>query len=114
MITQGVIGVDYGTSLVLDALHTKDAISVYSDVYVKLQRLFRTVDRNGEYFSLFKARNNAQPHRFNTLNHSTLMSEAVSALFLVDNADVHNAQWISILTAAAPADVGLTSQSLSD
>lgn len=42
-ITHDVIDTDDGTSLVVDAVHKKYALSVVSNVYGQLQRLLRTV-----------------------------------------------------------------------
>lgn len=72
-ITQEVFDVNDVTSLVVDLFHKKDALSIVSDVYGQLQRLFGTVWKTGENFRLFKARFCSQRHRFNALGHLTAL-----------------------------------------
>lgn len=109
-----VLDADDGTSLVVDAVHKKDALSVVSDVYSQLHRLFRMVRKHGEDFREFEARFNAQLHRFYALGHLTALSEAVSALCLLNNSDFENSQRILILDVDAPSDGNLSPQSSTD
>lgn len=70
-ITQEIVDSDDVTSLTVNSVHRKEALSVVSDVYCHLQNLFRTLQRCSESFGLFKTRFNVQAHRFNGLSLTT-------------------------------------------
>lgn len=110
-ITQDVIDADDVTTLYVDAVFKKDSLSVVSNLYTQLQFLFRTFHCNVESFHRLKPRLNAQPNRCNSRSTSTTLPEAVSALFLLNNAEVYSTRNFSILVAADPSSEGLTPRS---
>lgn len=80
------------------AIYRKDALSIVRDVFKQLQTIFQTVIRSGDNFLQLEAYLNIQFHRFFSLCCVSALSEAVPPLFLLKNADVDNAQRISILS----------------
>lgn len=63
---------------------------------------------------MFEALFNTQFHRFNALGSNTTLSEAVSALFPLIDANVDSAQLISILYAAEAEYSNLSPRSSTD
>lgn len=84
-IQRKMLDSDDCSALIFDEVHKKDSFSVVTDVFTQLKSPIFTTFRRNESYRLFKARFNAQLHRYNEFRTHTTMSEAVCALLLLNN-----------------------------
>ena len=90
-----------GTKLIVSKIYQRDAISVIAEVYKDFTDLIRIVRGQSESYKNFESRYAAQMSKFNANGNSIQFPEALSALMLLSNAGVDDAQRISILSSVA-------------
>lgn len=112
--TSDIVAAEDGTQLIVETIHEQNKLSVVSNICNTPQSLIRTVRRNGVSFRLFEGRFNERLHCFNAVGTKTKISEAISVIFLHNNANVEKSQRISFLAAATPYSATHSPSSLTE
>lgn len=86
-----------------NSFYERDLLNVVSMLYSELIRVISTKRNAYESFCNFELRFCAQLSRFNTLTSHTNISDTMSALILLANANIDSRQQVSILAAASPS-----------
>lgn len=101
-ISDEVINTENGVEVIVAVIHKRDPLSVVSSVYSELIKLMTVKRLSNKTFKDFELRFDAQLSRFNSLATNTALSNPLSALILLANANVDAGQRVSIIAAASP------------
>lgn len=108
------IASEKGLDLILAQVYKRDPLSVVSLVFYELKSLLSVRHEKTEQFSDFEVRFGAQLAKLNSLGKTVSMTGSVASLVLLANFNVDSSKPISILAAAAPNNISLTTSSTTD
>lgn len=113
-ITDAQLVGEESVALIVGAIYKRDALSVVSEAYKTFNLLLNTRRGNSENMKKFESRFSAQVAKFNSISNTTKLPDCLTALMLLSNASIDDAQRVSILAAASLSDENLGAQSSND
>lgn len=113
-ISEAELVAEGAVDLLVGEIYQKDALTVVSEAYRAFNQLWNTRRGTNETMKNFESRFSAQVAKFNSKSTTTKLPECITALMLLSNSAINDAQRVSVMAAAAPSDENLNSQSSND
>lgn len=109
-IANNIIPSTEGQPTIVSPLYKREALSDVSDVFHDRNQHHNTRHGLTEFFKNFELRFSAAIAKFYTNRDSLRFLESLTALTLLDNANVDSSQLLCILAGAAPSEQSRNSQ----
>lgn len=113
-ITDDQLVGENAVSLIVGAIYERDALSVVSEAWKGFNQLLNTRQGSSESMKNFESRLSAQVAKINSISATTKPPECLTALMLLSNLSIEDAQLVSVMAAASPSEADLGNQSTND
>lgn len=113
-ITAEQLQSENGVDLIVQKVFKRDALSVVSETFKDFNCLLDSKRDEKEGFRNFEQRFAANMAKFNSISETTKLPECITALMLLANASVDDAQRISVLASAANHNGEVNDQASND
>lgn len=104
-IGHDIINSEDGVHEIVSTFHKSNILTVFCTIYAELMNLLNTKRSSRESFREFEPRFTAQKSKLNSFARQNTLSDALSALMLLFNANLDTNKCVSILAATTPSSV---------